>query len=93
MKDSQIESTKKGDDESGMSRVLKDFPVYHMLNLSLSDQVLEPPFTQLASNEPRNTQDVDANTATRKMRRQAGSGILPGLVHSLTSMLQYILIS
>ena len=40
-----------------------------MLNRSLSDQVLEPPFTQLASNEPRNTQDVDANTATQETQR------------------------
>ncbi|EDR02066.1 uncharacterized protein LACBIDRAFT_332670 [Laccaria bicolor S238N-H82] len=40
-----------------------------MLNHSLSDQVLQPPFTQLASNEPRNTQDVDANTATGETQR------------------------
>lgn len=40
-----------------------------MLNRSLSDQVLRPPFTQPTTNEPREAQDVDANTTFGDARR------------------------
>ena len=37
-----------------------------MLNRSLSDQVLQPPFTQPTNNESRETHDVDADTDVRR---------------------------
>ena len=48
-----------------MSSIAKHVSVPHVLNSSLSDQVLQLLFTQPTTNEPHETHDVDTDTTIR----------------------------